>query len=80
MYIFSITPRVGSAGSEDFDEIVKDVTFQPGESGPKFVYIGLLDDRNVEPNETFTVSLSSKSPRAVLGQPSDVNIEDDDGN
>ena len=58
---------------------MKNVTFQPGESGPKFVDIDLVDDRNVEPTETFTVSLSSKS-RAVLGKPSDVNIQDDDGN
>ena len=76
---FSITPQTDSAGSQDFDGAVKDVTFQIDESGPKFVDIGLVDDRNVEPNEKFTVSLSSKSP-AVLGGPSDVNIQDDDGN
>ena len=76
---FSITPQTDSAGNQDFDGAVKDVTFQRGESGPKFVDIGLVADRNVEPNEKFTVSLSSKSP-AVLGGPSDVNIQDDDGN
>ena len=75
---FSITPQPGSANSEDFDGAVKDVIFKPGESGPKFVDINLIDDRNVEPTEKFTVSLSSKSS-AVLGEPSDVNIEDDDG-
>ena len=55
------------------------MTFQPGESGPKVVEFELIDDDDVEPTESFTVSLSSSS-RATLGGPSTVNIQDDDGN
>ena len=55
------------------------MTFQPGESGPKVVEFDLIDDDDVEPTESFTVSLSSSS-RATLGGPSTVNIQDDDGN
>ena len=77
-FYFSINTRRGTAGGQDFDGAVKDVTFQPGEFGPKSVDISLVDDRIVEPTETFTVFLSSNSG-AVLGEPSAVKIEDDDG-
>ena len=76
---FRIVPRPGSAGANDYDRAVKEVTFQPGETGPKFVDIVLIDDSVDEPTEKFTVFLSSDS-RAILGRPSTVNIEDDDGN
>ena len=79
---FRVTPNSSNsdtASEEDFDSAVKDVTFQPGETGPKFVEIGLVDDGDDEPTEKFTVSLSSNS-NAVLGGPSSVNIQDDDGN
>lgn len=76
---FSITPNSDTAGKEDFDGAVKEVTFQPGEHGPRVVEIGLIDDFVDEPTEKFTVSLSSDS-RAILGGPSSVNIIDDDGN
>ena len=42
------------------------------------VEIGLFNDNDVEPTERFTVSLSSNS-RAILGEPSSVYIQDDDG-
>ena len=78
--LFSITPRRGTAGDDDFDSAVKDVTFQPGHIGPKFVEILVIEDFLDEPTEKFTVVLSSNS-RAILGGPSVVKIlEDDDGN
>ena len=76
---FRITPKPGSADEDDYDSAVKEVTFQPGETGPKVVDIALLDDSVDEPTKNFTVSLSSDSP-AILGRPSTVYIEDDDGN
>lgn len=77
--LFSITPQRDTADEEDFDNSVKHVTFQPGEIGPKLVTVGLVDDNVDEPTEKFVVSLSSDGP-AILGDPSSVYIEDDDGN
>ena len=74
---FRITPSPATANEDDFDTTAKDVTFQPGETGPKYVDIGLIDDPDDEPTQNFTVSLSSNS-RVVLGGPSFVNIQDDD--
>ena len=74
---FRVTPRRDTADEDDFDSTPKDVTFQPGETGPKYVNIDLVDDTDYEPTEKFTVSLSSNS-RVVLGGPSTVNIQDDD--
>lgn len=68
-----------TAGEADFDTAVKEVTFQPGETGPRYVSIGVVNDPDDEPTEKFTVSLSSDSP-AILGGPSSVIIQDDDGN
>ena len=79
MMFFRITPKPDSAGEDDYNNAVKVVTFQPGETGPKFVDIDLVDDSVDEPTEKFTVILSSDS-RVILGRPSTVNIEDDDGN
>ncbi|XP_028401134.1 uncharacterized protein LOC114524110 isoform X2 [Dendronephthya gigantea] len=75
--IIPLITRLDSASTDDFDDTVQDVTFQPGESGPKFVEIGLVNDNDDEPTERFTVSLSSNS-RAILGEPTSVNIQDDD--
>ena len=58
---------------------MKEVIFQPGETGPKVVDIGLVDDSDDEPQEEFIVSLSSNS-LVVLGPPSTISIQDDDGN
>lgn len=78
-FLFRVSPRLGTAGEEDFDVTVKYVTFQTGETGPKFVDIGLVDDTDDEPTEKFTLFLSSNS-RVILGGPSAVNIIDNDGN
>jgi hypothetical protein len=53
------------------------VTFQPGETR-KQIEIEVVDDLNVEPTESFVLSLASSS-FAILGEPSSVNIIDNDG-
>jgi hypothetical protein len=75
---FRITTNIDTADKNDFDSTVEDVTFQPGETGPKLVEIRLVDDSVDESREKFTVFLSSNSS-AIMGGPSSVNIEDDDG-
>ena len=70
-----------TAGAQDFVPKEFDVTFAPGETGPKSIEIGVLDDDSLENAEEFQVSLISSSVPAVkLGQPSSVNIVDNDGN
>lgn len=77
--VFRVTPKSDTASEEeDFDSAAKDVSFQPGETGPKSVVIGIVDDSVDEPMEKFSVGLSSNS-RAILGGPSSVNIQDNDG-
>ena len=56
------------------------MTFQPGETGPKEVEIDLFDDSLVEATESFNVRLvSTTNPAIQLGDPSSVNILDNDG-
>lgn len=56
------------------------VTFQPGEKGPKSVTFGIVDDRLVESQENFYVSfVSSLSDAVKLGDPAVININDNDG-
>ena len=57
----------------------QNVTFGPGESGPKSVKIDVVDDDNVEPTEKFIVALTSYSTGVKLGGPATVNILDNDG-
>lgn len=67
-----------TAAQEDFVVLTKNITFQPGETGPKLIEIDVIDDDIVEPTEAFTVTLIS--PVAVeLGEPATVNIIDNDG-
>ncbi|XP_046846522.1 uncharacterized protein LOC124440254 isoform X2 [Xenia sp. Carnegie-2017] len=68
----------GTASTDDFVGIDKEITFQPGEIGPKVVQINLVNDRHDEPTEEFRVSLASNS-RVILGNSSKVKILDDDG-
>ena len=53
------------------------MTFQPGETR-KQIEIEVVDDLKVEPTESFVLSLASSSS-AILGEPSSVNIIDNDG-
>ena len=75
--LFSIHPSPATAGNDDFFATVQNVTFQPGETR-KQIEIEVVDDQWVEPTESFVLSLASSSP-AILGEPSSVNIIDNDG-
>lgn len=83
MYIvctFSLTTNSGSATDDDFVAKSVDVTFQPKETGPKYIDIDLIDDLLVEQTESFNVSLSLSSDKPIqLGDPATVNILDNDG-
>lgn len=57
-----------------------DVTFQPGEKGPKSVAFDILDDPLVESKEDFYVSFASSTSSAVtFGEQTVINIKDNDG-
>ncbi len=75
--LFSIHPSPATADNDDFFANVQNVTFQPGET-QKQIEIEVVDDQRVEPTESFILSLTSSSP-AILGEPSSVNIIDNDG-
>ena len=73
-----VTATPNTAGNDDFSPKTFDVTFQPGEKGPKSIPIDIIDDNVVEPLEEFTVSMSSSSPGVTVGGPATVVIEDND--
>ena len=74
----SVTTSPKTAGGDDFEPTTMDVTFQPGETGPKSIPINTVDDDVVEPSEEFTVTLSSSSPGVTVGGPASVFIKDND--
>ena len=78
MCIFSVVTSHGSAGDEDYVELKKNITLQPGETGPIPITIPIKDDLLVENTEAFTVALQTSSP-VLLGKPTTVNIMDNDG-
>ena len=53
------------------------VTFQPGETA-KAVPVSIVGDTTVEPNETFTVTLSSPVNATIAGGAATVTINNDD--
>lgn len=56
------------------------VTFLPGEKGPKTVPFDIIDDSLVESKEFYYVNfVSSSSPAVKFSQPTVINIEDNDG-
>ena len=73
-----VTASPNTAGNDDFSPKTVDVTFQPGETGPKAVPINIIDDDTVEPKEEFTLTMSSSSPGVTVGEPATVVIEDND--
>ena len=75
----SVSTSPSTAGEKDFVPKTQDVTFGPGDSGPKSVKIDVIDDGNVEPTENFTVQLRTNSTGVKLGEPSKVNILANDG-
>jgi CSLREA domain-containing protein len=86
--IASVSPITVTAGytfsdgtaiaGDDYDAISGTLTFTPGVTSRAF-YVPLIDDLVDEPDETFTITLSSPGG-AVLGTPSTatVTIVDDD--
>ena len=74
----STAPNTAVAG--DFVSKNVDVTFAPGETGPKQVEIEIVDDTLVEPTEDFKVSMTSSYPAVKTGEASEVKILDNDGN
>lgn len=77
--VFSLETQPGTAGNADFTGISRSVTFQPGQASAS-VEIDITDDTIVEPTETFQVAMKDPSYTVQMGQPTTVNIIDDDGN
>ena len=59
---FSVITQTTTTGNDYFAGKSQNITFQPGETGPKLVEIDLVDVP--EPKKVFTVSLSTSA--AVL--------------
>ena len=79
---FRLTTESLTAGDEDYVPRTVNITFQPGETGPKSMTVQIIDDHLVEPTEEFKVNLVSSSvPGVRLGEPTSVNIhlQDNDG-
>lgn len=81
-YIYcSIEARPFSASDQDFLPKEFNLTFAPGETGPKSIEIDIVDDALVEDSEYFEVSfISSSVPAVSTGETCSVYIEDNDGN
>ena len=55
--------------------------FRPSEGTQRrCAYIEILDDTAIEPEEQFTVRLSSTNPQVIKGSESTISIVDDDRN
>ena len=77
---FRLATSPATASGEDFVSRTVDVTFQPGETGPKEVEFEIVDDPLIENTESFEVSVVSSSvPAITSGAPATVNILDNDG-
>jgi hypothetical protein len=68
-----------TAGSGDYSGEPIEITFQPGETGPKSINIDLVDDQVLEDTEKFTVFLTSSTPGVKVGKPATVRILDNEG-
>ena len=63
----------------DYVAVEEELTFAPCESR-RCVNVRLTDDLVNEPDETFSISLSSSSPHIIFSSPSvEVLVIDDDG-
>lgn len=79
VFLTSLNTLYGWAGVADFPAVTKNITFQPGQTGPIAVQIDINDDVQVESTEAFQVVLSNPSYKVEVGKPAAVNIMDDDG-
>lgn len=76
-----ISTQNGTArAGEDFVALSEVVTWEDDEEGDRRVFIDLLDDEAVEPDETFFIHLDDVQGGAVLGarQSAEVIVADDD--
>ena len=81
VYRFSFTTTEGTAGKDDFVSKTVNATFEALGQETKWIEIDITDDDLLERTESFGVSLVSSSVKAVkLGEPSTVNVLDNDGN
>lgn len=68
-----ITATPGTAKASDFTPVSRVVTFAAGEFS-KDVDFDVLNDTLVEPNETFTVTLSNPSAGCSIGTPASAKV------
>ena len=78
--MFRLTTRPRTADEEDFVLKTVNVTFEPGQSGPKRVNFDIIDDKIVEDTESFSVVLASSVSAVIANTSATVNIQDNDGN
>ncbi len=76
---FAAEPGTAAAG-EDFTAVAGTLSWADGDSADKSFAVPLVDDAEIEPEETFTVVLADPTGGAVLGSPAaaTVTILDDD--
>ena len=79
--ISSLVTNSGTAiAGADFTSHSTQLTFSPGNAGPKLVQIPLIDNNRVEGDEQFSVLLSTTdSDVNIVNSPATVTIIDDDG-
>ena len=76
--VFYETSDGTALAGQDYEARSGTLTFAPGESG-QTVSVSLLEDEIDEPNETFTVSLSSPENATIATGAADGTILDNDG-
>lgn len=73
------TADATAAAAADYASVSTTVTFQDGDGAAKSVDVAIVNDAAVEPQETFTITLSSPTGGASLGtSTTTVTILDDD--
>ncbi len=71
----TVTPVAGTASANsDFDPKPVTVSWADGEGGTKYVTIAIPDDTIAEPDETFSVTLSSPTGGALIGPHSTTSV------
>jgi hypothetical protein len=76
---FATAAGTAAAGA-DFTAVAGTLTWADGDDADKTFTVPLLDDAEIEPDETFTVALSNPTGGATLGSPAaaTVTLGDDD--
>ena len=79
MLTFRLQTSPLTAGTSDYSGDPVEITFQPGETGPKSIDIDTVDDQLLEDNEKFTVFLTTSTPGVKVKKPASVHIIDNEG-